>query len=177
MKKIEKDDVLDIFKNIKNNLPDNYPSMDDGALSLWYNKIKSNNLATIESNLNSASNSRTQSLQNFLNIAFQLATFDARVNYELAYFVHSIRMLGHAEREKILQLANMEVDIYKKRMENKMLGMEYGLSVLDYQMKKQILMKVNPTYDDDDEEEERPRDEWTDDIEEIERELRHSDDY
>ena len=47
---------------------------------------------------------------------------------------------------------SMEVEIYKKRIENKMLGMEYGLALLDYRMKKAILMKVNPVEEEESDE-------------------------
>jgi hypothetical protein len=153
LKKTDEDDVLEIFKKLNSNLPDNRSSMDDGALALWYDKRKSKNFAELEKNVSSAMRDRTTSLQNFISIAFQIATFNARVDYELELFVHQIRMMAHAEREKILELMSKEVDIYRKRIENKMLGMEYGLANLDYQMKKAILLKVNPVEEDEDSDE------------------------
>ena len=152
LKKTDEDDVLEIFRNINSNLPTNRSSMDDGALSLWYDKRKSKNLAELEKNLSSVVRDRTNSLQNFISIAFQIAIFDDRVNYELELFVHQIKMMAHAEREKVLQLISMEVEIYRKKIENKMLGMEYGLAMLDYRMKKAILMKVNPVEEEESDE-------------------------
>lgn len=131
-RKLDENDVLEIFDSLKSKY-----GMDDGALSLWYNKRKSRNLSEIERNLNDAVTSRVNSVQQFLNIAFQLATFDARVRYELESIAHAIQMMHYAEREKFIEIARKEV-------ENKMLEMELGLASLDYEMKRAILLKVNP---------------------------------
>ena len=72
-KKLDENELVEILKGLKSK-----SGMDDSALSLWWNKRKSHNLAEIERNLNDAYNSRVSSIQTFLNICFQLATFDAR---------------------------------------------------------------------------------------------------
>jgi hypothetical protein len=131
IKKFDKKDSLDGIKDYLSNPS----SMDDGTLRLLFDSIKSKQLAKTESNLASAVNDRTNSIQRFIDIAFQLATFEDRVNFEKAYLLHQIMMMGHTERDKFLELV-------KKEIENKMLGMEYELTALDYKMKRAIMLKV-----------------------------------